>query len=706
MSINEENENNNKDSINNQSGEENNEENAPRENQDENDNNNENEEKKENEKKKEEEKDDDKEIKEANDLGAFYFLIKNGDTKIIQEKGENDFFTNINGRLRYTICILLETNELINSVLLQKTLESIGKNLKELAKVDIQSVQIGVFIFVNEIKADNKLNIINLEEEKEEKNNEYYIQEWEMKYPEEKKEKEEIKDLSNIKIFTINSIKYLPKVKCLSLYYGILSQIKPPKKIMFSSVMTAGVTFTERKLLELIMYSYHQKNKHAIAVSSLDYESSNLSSKLCEYEKMRFNLYNLNYFNESNAAPISSQLSLITLTDKLLKKLNEEYYGKNIDFRASIDYHDYNLALYLKESKCMIKYINTNPGKIKTFKDFFSFYDFQQIYINRFAGYYGNFFKVLSSFSESTVLQKLFLIFQIIAICFEFILPTVAIMIIYILFYSAFKNEDYRVSLFFSLLYLSLMFVSGFCSIVGKNINQMKYTYFILNIIMAFLYFLALICSIPAMHFAHENKIPDLSGYKFDKAAISTIIIFTFIPYIIPLILNISNLGTTNFLLLLVYNLVFGPVAKINFNMGGVWGAPGAPGGKNVKERKSIYILLYLGINLFIGGLSFYNTDNKKKANCVMAFGIIYLIYNFVRTLAVTFELCLKKEEAFDNDSLFKNIIKDFDNEEVEDDLKSEEKAIKNEEKLDDENNIDNEQDDNVREVEVEQNDD
>ena len=79
-------------------------------------------------------------------------MIKNEDTKILQEKGENDFFTNINGRLRYTICILLETNELINSVLLQKTLESIGKNLKELAKVDIQSVQIGVFIFVNEIK--------------------------------------------------------------------------------------------------------------------------------------------------------------------------------------------------------------------------------------------------------------------------------------------------------------------------------------------------------------------------------------------------------------------------------------------------------------------------------------------------------------------------------------------------------------------------
>jgi hypothetical protein len=339
-----------------------------------------------------------------------------------------------------------------------------------------------------------------------------------------------------------------------------------------------------------------------------------------------------------------------------------------------------------------------------TLENIFSFYDFQQIYINRFSGYYGNFFGILSSFNESTILQKVFLIFQIISICFEFILPTIATMIIFIIFYSAFKTYDYRVSLFFSLLYLTLMFVSGYCSIVGKNINQMKNTYFILNIIMATLYFLTLICSIPAMHFANKNKIPDFSGYKFDKAAISTIIVFTFIPYIIPLILNISSLGMPNFFLLLVYNLIFGPIAKINFNVAGVWGAPGVSGGKRVKERKSIYILLYLGINLFIGSLSFYNTDNKKKANCVMAFGIIYLIYNFIRTLAVLFEIFLKKEEAFNNESLFNNIKRDFENGEDDVDLKSEEKPIKK----NDEDNINNEDDqaDNVREVEVEQNDD
>ena len=60
---------------------------------------------------------------------------------------------------------------------------------------------------------------------------------------------------------------------------------------------------------------------------------------------------------------------------------------------------------------------------------------------------------------------------------------------------------------------------------------------------MALLYFLSLISSIPAMHFANKDKNPDLSGYKFNKAAISTIIILTFIPYIIPIILNNSYLN-------------------------------------------------------------------------------------------------------------------------------------------------------------------
>ena len=692
MSSNEENGNDIKDSTNNQNNEE---QIAPRENQEEIENKDENE--------QQDNRENENENKEEE---AFIYLEKdeNENGTLIKEKEENEYFKERKGKFKYTICILLKTNEIVNSILLKHTLISIGKNLKELSeidKIDIKPMEIGIFIFINEFKADNKLNITKSFEDKEEKNNEYYIQEWEMNVSNE--EEEQIK---NIKIFTIHSLKYLYNIKALSYYYDILSQIKAEGKIIFSSIMTAGVTFPDSKLLELISYSYHEKKKHGIAVSSIEYKQSNLVSKLCAYESMRFNIYNLNYISESNAPSISSQLSLITLNDNLLKDLNEDYYKNKIDHKASIDYHDYNLALYLKEKNYLIKYISTNPASMMTLETNFSFYDFQQIYINRFSGYYGNFFGILSSFNAGTILQKLFLIFQIISICFEFILPTIATMIIFIIFYSAFKTYDYRVSLFFSLLYLTLMFVSGYCSIVGKNINQMKNTYFLLNIIMATLYFLTLICSIPAMHFANKNKIPDFSGYKFDKAAISTIIVFTFIPYIMPLILNISSLGMPNFFLLLVYNLVFGPIAKINFNVAGVWGAPGVSGGKRVKERKSIYILLYLGINLFIGSLSFYNNDNKKKANCVMAFGIIYLIYNFIRTLAIVFEICLKKEETFNNASLFNNIKRDFENDGNDGDLNSENQDIKK--NYNDKENINNDddQDDNVREVEVEQNDD
>ena len=85
-------------------------------------------------------------------------------------------------------------------------------------------------------------------------------------------------------------------------------------------------------------------------------------------------------------------------------------------------------------------------------------------------------------------------------------------MIIYIIFYAAFKTSDYSMSLFFTRLYLSLMFSSGYCSIVGKKVNKMKYTHNIINILTSLLYLLSLI-----VHFAHEDKNPDLSGYKFNK---------------------------------------------------------------------------------------------------------------------------------------------------------------------------------------------
>ena len=692
MSERDENDKNNRDSI------KSNEENAPRE------------EEEENEKKKEDEENNEKEEKgendEKNELPSEkkpsipFIYLEEVINENLKNNDEEQLFINYKGKYKYSFCILMENNELIDSIFLQQSLLSIGKNLKKLNEdINIEAQDICIFIFINEIKNNNNiLKIENLENEYEEKNKEFNIREWKMLC-----EKEDMKDLEKIQIFTINKLKYLYPIKSLIFYYKILSQIKIIKKIIFSTIITAGVTFDQNKLFELISYAYHDAKKHGIAISSTDFKEDNLVSKLCTYEKKRFNIYNMSYMNESNIAPISSQLSTITINDKILRLLNDYYEKFKTNIKAKIDYHDYNLALYLKQNDILIKYILDNPGYVTTSEEF-SFYDYQQIYIDRFSGYYGNFFQILSSFKSCTILQVPFLIFQIISMCFEFIMPSIVSMIIYIIFYVAFKTDDFRISLFLSLLYLTLMFISGYCSLVGKDINKMKNTYLIINILMTLLYFLSLISSIPAMHFANKNKNPDLSGYKFNKAAISTIIILTFIPYIIPIILNNSYLKGDAFLLL-IYNLVFAPLFKINFNVAGILGASDASGGKTVKERKSLLVLFYLGINLFIGSLSFYNFDNKKKANCVMGFGIIYLVYNFIRSLAIVLEICFKKEETFTNQSLLNNIKDDLEGKEERKDSDDEEQhtQIKEDEN---QNNINNEQnDEDGREVEIKHDD-
>ena len=693
MSERDENDKNNRDSI------KSNEENAPRE-----------EEEEENEKKKEDEENNEKEEKgendEKNELPSEkkpsipFIYLEEVINENLKNNDEEQLFINYKGKYKYSFCILMENNELIDSIFLQQSLLSIGKNLKKLNEdINIEAQDICIFIFINEIKNNNKiLKIENLENEYEEKNKEFNIREWKMLC-----EKEDMKDLEKIQIFTINKLKYLYPIKSLIFYYKILSQIKIKKKIIFSTIITAGVIFDQNKLFELISYAYHDAKKHGIAISSTDFKEDNLVSKLCTYEKKRFNIYNMSYMNESNIAPISSQLSTITINDKILRLLNDYYEKFKTNIKAKIDYHDYNLALYLKQNDILIKYILDNPGYVTTSEEF-SFYDYQQIYIDRFSGYYGNFFQILSSFKSCTILQIPFLIFQIISMCFEFIMPSIVSMIIYIIFYAAFKTDDFRISLFLSLLYLTLMFISGYCSLVGKDINKMKNTYLIINILMTLLYFLSLISSIPAMHFANKDKNPDLSGYKFNKAAISTIIILTFIPYIIPIILNNSYLKGDAFLLL-IYNLVFAPLFKINFNVAGILGASDASGGKTVKERKSLLVLFYLGINLFIGSLSFYNFDNKKKANCVMGFGIIYLVYNFIRSLAIVLEICFKKEETFTNQSLLNNIKDDLEGKEERKDSDDE---VQNTQIKEDENqnNINNEQnDEDGREVEIKHDD-
>ena len=89
-----------------------------------------------------------------------------------------------------------------------------------------------------------------------------------------------------------------------------------------------------------------------------------------------------------------------------------------------------------------------------------------------------------------------------------------------------------------------------------------------------------------------------------------------------------------------------------------------------------------------------------------MTFGIIYLVYNFTRSLAIIMEICFKKEETFNNRNLIKNILHDLNEKEDISDIHSEKESIKKSRQENNDDNIDNENNNKDKETNAEQHDD
>ena len=515
---------------------------------------------------------------------------------------------------------------------------------------------------------------------------------------------EEDLKLKNSKMYVITNLNGLYEIRALKCYYSILKKLKKDKKLLLSSIITAGVCLNNNSLLSLIKIAYN-KSEYGIAVAPIEYTPNNLYSKIALYERIHFNIFNMSLYDQSCSVPISSLFCTMIIDKNILKFLENFYDKNNISENATIDYHDYYLSLQLSKEeklKYVIKFNYEQPfGMIKT--DNMTFLDYQKEWIERHSGYYGNFFEVLRTFTyckNFNFLQKLFMLFQIVAIIIEFILPSLACMVIYTVFYECFNTYDYRVSMFFTLLYLCMMFSSGVCSLITKDPRKMEKTNYFIYYFMIGFYSLVLICSIPAMHFVNINKPPDLiSEYKFNKVAAAFLIILNFIIYIIPFIIKISAIKS-NITPMFIYLALGATCSTTNFNINKIWNSPETSGGNSIAEKKSICILIYLCFNLFFGSLSFYNIDRKKRGNCVMGFGIFFLIYNFFRMLAIVFKKLSEKpnEDEKINEKIKKDLVKP-DNEE---DIKSEEQPF-NKNDNDNENN-DNENNDNDNENNESQN--
>ena len=626
----------------------------------------------------------------------------------------NNIYSPDNGLYKYAICILLRDDQSSSSALLEQTLKGIKKNLKGLKKFDIEPKDIMIFVFVNQINKDHLIKKESIKEHLSKENKQKYLK-TPLKY--------KIDDSEELKIDIICKRYYMSEVESLRcFYYYILNSLKADNKIIITSVITAGVVPIENGLKNLIEISFSGKNtnkrskknsleyNYAVAVPALEVKDDNLYTKIAQYERVHFNIYTMNFYNKTAAVPVSSLLNTMFIDKKLLADLHSFYSITEIN--ASIDYHDYNLGLFLHRSGDKIFYYSQESlGKISYIN--LDFNEYQDIWINKYSGYYGNFFAILNTFTfcnNPSIDSKFFMFFQIIGLIIEFIYPGLSLLVIYSVFIEAFGVTEIYSAAFITILYLIMYLGSGVCLLMVKKSKEIQMSNFFLYGFMEVYYLFILICSIPAMDNINKGKNISPEVYKFNKGACAVLIIFTFIIAIIPLLMRV-NMVKTNIVQMFIYLFLGAPSSTSLFLLAKIWKAPETSGGTFIEEKKGITIIVFFLSNLFFGCLCFFNYNTKLRANCVMGLAIFYLIYLFFKVAAILFPLLSGPTLGNKSDAKIKNELENPDANDVEDpnELKNSNANLRgsqNEEKLDDDDNNNNDDDNNNNDDDNNNNDD
>ena len=248
--------------------------------------------------------------------------------------------------------------------------------------------------------------------------------------------------------------------------------------------------------------------------------------------------------------------------------------------------------------------------------------------------------------------------FQLIGYIVDFIFPSLSTIIIYTIFYEAFDTNDSYPAMFCTSLYLFFFICSGACSLVSSRSNKTQLTNLILYIFMEVYYLFILICAIIAIHNLRVNE-NNTDPYKFNSLAISLIIILTFIPSIIPLIIK-NKLIIENIIETLLYFSLGASQSTSTYMLPKILNACEASGGENIKERKGIIILLYFLFNLLVGCFSFFNYTRKKRIDTVMILGICFLVYNFFKMTAIVINLIINSHKLVFKANADKELKKEF----------------------------------------------
>ena len=604
----------------------------------------------------------------------FYYLTKKEgkDDSVLNsaaDKRDEENILQADGMItKYAICILLKEDEKEDSKHLKLTLDGIISNFGGLSELGINCENIFIYIFVNEIKNNELIPQEKIKDKLSgEHKNDYLLSHLKL-----------TDDERDITIEVISKKEFMSDIEALKIFYTeIVNNLMKEKKTMITSVITAGVQPSNNALSNLIKICLNSNNKdsskkinnNCVTVPALeisenfDAKSADFFTKVIKYERVHFNIYDMNFFKSTGAVPVLSLFNTMTINKDMMDYLNF-FYGKisisDNDKLPKIDYHDYNLGLFLYQNKINIEYYSKEISGTINYKDF----DYKYLCISKYSGYYSNFFEILKAFinSELPIFNKLFLLFQILGLLIEFIYPGLSILVIFSILVEAFDNIDSSPAWFMTLLYIIIYLASGVSSLIGIRYKDTKITNIICYYFMEVYYLFIIICSVPAMDNIKKKKLYGekydyIDGfYKFNNAAAGCLITFIFVFAILPIILRIDMI-TRNIVPMLLYLILGAPMSTSNILIAKIWNSPSAQGGKNIYDKKGLIILFFFLFNLFFGFLSVYIYDRKLRANCVMGLAIFYLIYLVFKTLGIVLSLISNPDIAQLNSQKLKDIL-------------------------------------------------
>ena len=636
----------------------------------------------------------------------FEFKVNN----VNDENQEQNIFKPDSLICKYAICILLKSDSNNDSNLLKYTLDGIFDNFPSLDKFEIDPKNINIYIFVNQINNNNLVKEETINEKlKEDNKDNYLLTHYKLK-----------NDERDYQLGVICKRNYMSEIESLNCFYCyIVKNIKTDDKIIITSVITAGVKPNKEALSNLIQSCFIQDRRRSegrdcISVPALEIdeemEEKNFFDKIIKYERVHFNIYNMNYYKSTGIVPVLSLLNTMCIDKYLLKQICDFYNEINVfdyEHQMTIDYHDYNLGLHLYKNKITVNYINSESLGTILYRDF----NYRDKWLSKYSGYYSNFFSILKTLiiCDLPIKDKLFTIFQIMGMAFEYIYPSLSVMVINAIFIEAFDEYNTSSAWFMTLLYIIMYIGSGTTVLICQNSKEALKANNIYYFFMEIYYLFILICSIVAMDNIKKRKLwgnKDFEEYKFNNAACGCLIVFTFIISIIPIILR-KNMILKQIVPMLIYFVFGAPSSTSSLLIGKIWKAPGESGGENTDDRKGINILFFFLFNLFIGFLIPYNYNREKRANAVMGLGIFYLIYLFFKIIGIILSM-MKSPVLSENKKREEKIKNILNGKEVFQSRRSDVNSDNaKEEKLDDSgnNNVNKSQDTNNEEENRREND-